>query len=78
MATSLEEVIVNAQLVTAKYVLPDFLGISGERLAGLGGGSLEMLHQGGYLHLAMLAATSLGNVSWLIELKKRKRTLQQA
>lgn len=56
-----------------RYKVPGFLTISQERLAKLDGAQLERLHKPGYLHLAMLALTSLGNVNWLIELKNRKR-----
>ena len=63
---------------TLKYNVPGFLTISRERLAELGGDTLEELNQSGYLHLAMLVVTSLGNVSWLIELKNRRRAAEQA
>jgi hypothetical protein len=56
-----------------RYKVPGFLTIGQERLAQLDGAQLERLHKPGYLHLAMLAVTSLGNVNWLIELKNRKR-----
>lgn len=56
-----------------KYKLPGFLTISQEKLAELEGPALERLNGPGYLHLAMLVVTSLGNVSWLIELKNRRR-----
>lgn len=56
-----------------KYKLPGFFTVSQERLAELDGTELERLHKPGYLHLAMLVVTSLGNVSWLIELKNRRR-----
>lgn len=56
-----------------KYKMPGFSTISQERLAGLDGAALERLNKAGFLHLAMLVITSLGNVSWLIELKNRKR-----
>ncbi len=56
-----------------RYKVPGFLTISQDRLAKLDGAQLERLHKPGYLHLAMLALTSLGNVNWLIELKNRKR-----
>jgi len=54
------------------YQLPDFLTINQERLAALDGKTLEHLNKYGYLQLAMLVVTSLGNVNWLIELKNRK------
>ena len=56
-----------------KYNLPGFLTISQERLAGLDGVALERLNRSGHLHLAMLVVASLDNVTWLIELKNRKR-----
>jgi len=56
-----------------KYKLPGFFTVSQERLAALDGGQLERLNGPGCLHLAMLVVTSLGNVTWLIELKNRKR-----
>lgn len=56
-----------------QYKVPGFLTISQERLDGLGGAELERLNKAGYLHLAMLVISSLGNVSWLIELKNRRR-----
>lgn len=55
------------------YKLPGFLTVSQERLVDLDGAALERLNRAGYLHLAMLVVTSLGNVTWLIELKNRKR-----
>ena len=61
-----------------KYTLPGFFTIGQERLAGLDGASLERLNQKGYLQLAMMVSTSLGNISWLIELKNRKRALELA
>lgn len=59
------------------YKLPGFLTISGERLAALDGTALERLNAAGYLHLAMLVVTSLGNISWLIELKNRRRAARE-
>lgn len=56
-----------------RYKLPGFLTVSQERLVDLDGAALERLNRAGYLHLAMLVVTSLGNVTWLIELKNRKR-----
>jgi hypothetical protein len=56
-----------------KYKLPGFLGIDQERFTALDGAALERLHRQGFLHLAMHVLTSLGNISWLAELKKRKR-----
>lgn len=56
-----------------KYKLPGFFTVSQERLAELDGAALERLNKAGYLHLAMLVVSSLGNVTWLIELKNRRR-----
>ena len=58
---------------STKYKLPGFLAISQEKLAALDGAALERLNRLGYLPLAMMLVASLGNVSWLIELKNRKR-----
>lgn len=62
----------------AQYSLPGFLTISQERLAALDGVQLERLHKSGYLQLAMLVMTSLGNVPRLIELKNRRRAADGA
>jgi hypothetical protein len=59
-----------------KYKLPGFLTVSQERLADLDGAALERLNKPGYLHLAMLVVTSLGNVTWLIHLNNRKRAVR--
>ena len=61
-----------------KYKLTGFSTISQERLADLDSKTLERLNRSGFLHLAMLVVTSLGNVSWLIELKNRKRAAEGA
>lgn len=55
-----------------QYTLPGFLTINQERLAELDGDTLERMNQAGYLQLAMLVVTSLGNMNWLVELKNRK------
>jgi len=55
------------------YKLPDFFTISQDRLTALNGPTLERLNRLGYLQLAMFVANSLGNIEWLVELKKRKR-----
>jgi hypothetical protein len=55
-----------------KYNLPNFYTINEQRLAELDGKILERLNQAGYLQLAMLVVTSLGNMNWLVELKNRK------
>jgi hypothetical protein len=61
-----------------KYKLPGFFTISADNLAALGGAELERLNKAGYLQLAMQVLASLGNVSWLIELKNRKRAAARA
>jgi hypothetical protein len=61
-----------------KYKLPGFSTLSADRLTDLGGADLERLNRAGYLNLAMLVVASLGNVSWLIELKNRKRAAERA
>ena len=63
---------------TLNYKIPGFFTISADRLAGLGGEELERLNKAGYLQLAMQVLASLGNVSWLIELKNRKRAKDKA
>jgi len=55
-----------------KYTIPDFFTINQDRLAALDGTELEQLNRHGHLQLAMLALTSLGNMTWLIELKNRR------
>lgn len=61
-----------------KYKLPGFLTINQDRLAALDGKTLERMNPPGHLQLAMLVATSLGNINWLIELKNRKIDAGQA
>jgi len=56
-----------------RYNLVDFLTIDTERLASLDGAALEKHNRAGFLRLAYAAASSLGNISWLIELKNRAR-----
>jgi hypothetical protein len=63
---------------TLKYKVPGFLTIGRERLAALDGATLEKLNQAGFLQFAMLVVTSLGNISWLIELKNRRRAADRA
>jgi hypothetical protein len=60
------------------YKLPDFFTINQERLATLDGVTLERLNSLGYLQLAMMVVHSLGNMEWLIELKKRRLAVDQA
>ena len=60
------------------YTLPDFLTINQDRLAALDGATLERLNSLGYLQLAMMVVHSLGNMEWLIELKKRRLAAAQA
>jgi hypothetical protein len=56
-----------------KYQVPGFLTISEARLVKLDGAQLEKLNKTGFLHFALFALASLGNINWLIELKNRKR-----
>jgi len=56
-----------------KYQVPGFLTISEQRLAKLDGAQLERLNKPGFLHFALFALASIGNINWLIELKNRKR-----
>ena len=53
------------------YTVPDVLVIDVERLAALTGEPLEQLHRSGILRLAILAASSLGNVQQLIARKQK-------
>jgi len=61
-----------------QYKLPDFFTINQDRLAELDGKTLEHMNRSGYLQLAMLVVTSLGNMNWLVELKNRKIAAGQA
>jgi hypothetical protein len=54
-----------------KYRFADYYTIDQERLAALPGAELESLNRAAFLRLAMLVATSLGNVSRLAERKRR-------
>ena len=75
----IEEMTIEVQLDdSTHYKIPSFLTINEERLAGLSGSVLEALNRLGYLQLASLVVASLGNVSWLIELKNRRRRAAQA
>lgn len=55
------------------YELPDLLVIDQQALAALSGDALESLHRSGLLRAAIMAASSLGNVQQLIDLKNRRR-----
>ena len=57
------------------YELPDLLTIDQTALADLSGDALERLHHNGLLRAATMAASSLGNIQRLIDLKNRKRAL---
>jgi hypothetical protein len=54
------------------YNLPDLYTVDQQALADLSGEALERLHRSGLLRVAIMAASSLGNVSRLIDLKNRK------
>lgn len=53
-----------------RYTVPDVLVVGIEQLAALAGEPLERLHRSGLLRLAILAASSLGNVQELIARKQ--------
>lgn len=55
------------------YEVPDLMVIDQEALAALSGDALETLHRSGLLRAAIMAASSLGNVQSLIDLKNRKQ-----
>lgn len=55
-----------------KYTLSDFYTINQDRLAALDAEALARLNRQGFLQLAVLVVHSLGNVDWLIELKKNR------
>ncbi|MEG3164260.1 SapC family protein [Sphingomonas sp. PB2P19] len=54
-----------------RYTVPDVLVVDIERLAALTGEPLERLHRTGILRLAILAASSLGNIQQLIARKQQ-------
>jgi hypothetical protein len=60
------------------YKLPGFFTINQERLESLDGSALEQLNRKGCLQFALFVANSLGNIEWLVELKKRRRAAAQA
>lgn len=59
---------------TTRYDIPDCYTVGAERLARLGAAELATVHQTGFLRHAFLIASSLGNVSRLIDLKNRRRS----
>ena len=56
-----------------QYKLADYYTIGEERLAQLGGASLERLHKAGFLRAAYFVASSLKNINRLIDLKNGRR-----
>lgn len=62
---------------TRKYVLPDLFTISRAALGALDGARLEQLNRTGFLRMAFLVASSMSNVSRLIELKNARRRTEQ-
>lgn len=58
---------------TEQYNVSDYYTVATDRLAALDGAALERLNRGGFLRLAYLAASSLGNVNRLIEIKNQRR-----
>jgi hypothetical protein len=63
---------------TTQYNLPGFFSISQEGLNQLDGETLQQLNSTGFLALAFLVASSMGNMSRLIDMKNRKRALLPA
>jgi hypothetical protein len=57
---------------TDVHVVAGFQTMERERLASLSSADLAVLHQGGFLQAAFLAAASLGNVQRLADLKGRE------
>ena len=55
-----------------RYTVPDVLVVDLEQLAALNGPPLEQLHRSGILRLAILAASSLGNIQQLIAHKQQR------
>lgn len=62
---------------TRKYVLPDLFTIGRAPLAALDGARLEQLNRAGFLGVAFLVASSMGNVRRLIELKNTRQRADQ-
>jgi hypothetical protein len=58
---------------STRYDIPDCFTIGAARLAALDGDTLAALNRAGFLRHAFLVASSLGNISRLIELKNRRR-----
>jgi hypothetical protein len=56
-----------------EYKLPELFSISREAMAGLSGETLETLNKQGFLELAFVILSSVGNVARIIEMKNRKR-----
>jgi SapC len=70
----IESVDVNVELRRGPtFRLAGLLTVGQEKLSGLNGARLERLNSAGFLQLAVLAMASVGNISWLVELKNRKR-----
>lgn len=69
----IEPVTIEIKLDDARqYNLPDCHTIRQDRLRRLDGASLDRLHQTDFLRPAIWAASSLGNIARLIELKNRR------
>jgi hypothetical protein len=58
---------------TEQYNVANYHTIATDRLAALDGASLARLNSAGFLRLAFLAASSLGNMSRLMEIKNQRR-----
>ncbi|WP_075185795.1 SapC family protein [Teredinibacter haidensis] len=59
---------------TEQYTIQDYFTICEEKLNNLDGNTLERLNKAGYLGLAYLALSSLGNMAKLIQMKNIKKT----
>lgn len=56
-----------------RFRLDAFMTIDERKFRALSGERLENLHRSGFLSAAILIASSLGNISWLIDEKIRRR-----
>jgi len=72
----IEPVTIEIQLSdTRQYNVPDCYTISQQRLMQLDGAALEQLHRADYLRAAMWVASSLRNISRLIDIKNAREAI---
>lgn len=72
-ADLLETIAIDVELSQSqRYSIGGYLGIAVDRIAALRGSSLDRLHAGGFLSLALFAAASLANVQSLVDRKRAK------